>query len=132
MPLNHDLQGKAYPPQPFTVDPGRVKAFALAIGHLGEGVPPTFATAPELAAGLDNVLADPELGIDLARVLHGEQTYEWLQQIPVGRTVVAEATIESIRAKGGMEFLSLRTEIRDAAGELLVVGRTTLIVRGET
>jgi acyl dehydratase len=129
MGLNEALQGKAYEPATFVVDRGRVEAFAAAIGHPGSGVPPTFATAPELAAGLANVIADPELGLDLAAVLHGEQEYEWLRPLRVGETLFAEATIESIRGRGSMRLLTLRTEVRDAAGERAVVGRSTLIVR---
>ena len=129
--LDRRLEGKAYAPQRFTLYPERVRAFADVVGHPGLGVPPTFATAPELAAGLDHVLDDPELGLELSHVLHGEQSYEWNGAFRVGETVVAQATIESIRAKGPMEFLVLRTEIRDDDDGLLVVGRTTLIVRND-
>jgi len=40
--------------------------------------------------------------------------------------------VESIRTKGGHEFLTLRTEIRDADGDLVVVARSSLVVRGNT
>ena len=76
MTLNASLVGKTYPPLAFALVADRVARFAEAVGHPGAGVPPTFATVPELAAGLQNVLADPELGLDLSRVLHGEQEYE--------------------------------------------------------
>jgi hypothetical protein len=48
----------------------------------------------------------------------------------VGETLVALATIDSIRGKGETEFLGIRTEIRGGDGELVVRARTTLIVRG--
>ena len=130
MPLNGDLVGKTYPPVRIEVDPERVRAFAGAIAHPGEGVPPTFATVPEIAAGLGNVVADPELGVDLARVLHGDQEYRWERPIRVGDALVAHAMIDSIRGRGETEFLGIRTEIRDDADELVVAARTTLIVRG--
>ena len=41
------------------------------------------------------------------------------------------STIEGVRDKGGMRFLSLRTEVVDEAGELVASGRSTLIVRGD-
>jgi hypothetical protein len=129
MPLNTDLVGKAYPPVRTEVDPERVRAFAGAVSHPGDGVPPTFATVPEIVAGLGNVVRDPELGIDLARVLHGDQEYRWERPIRVGETLVAHATIDSIRGKGETEFLGIRTEIRDGAGELVVLARSTLVVR---
>jgi hypothetical protein len=132
MPLNADLVGKAYPPVRIEVDPERVRAFAGAVSHPGEGVPPTFATVPEIVAGLGNVVRDPDLGVDLARVLHGDQEYRWVRPIRVGETLVAHATIDSIRGKGETEFLGIRTEILDGAGEVVVRARTTLIVRGSS
>jgi acyl dehydratase len=49
----------------------------------------------------------------------------------VGETLTASATIESVRDKGGMRFLILRTEVVDEAGEPVAAGRSTLIVRDE-
>jgi acyl dehydratase len=129
MGLNEAPQGKTYPPLVFEIEEQRARAFAAAVAHTGEGVPPTFATAPEIAAGLANVIADPELSLDLSSLLHGEQEYVWTRALRVGETVSAEATIESIRGRGSMRFLTLRTLLRDEEGETVVVGRSTLIVR---
>lgn len=129
MTLNDSLQGKAYPPVAFELDAARVDAFAAAVAHAGAGVPPTFATAPEFAAGMMNLIADAELGFDLSKVLHGEQEYEWGRPMRVGETLTAETVIESIRGRGGMRFLTLRTHLRDEAGDTVVVAVSTLIVR---
>ena len=129
MPLNADLVGKAYPPVRVEVDVERVRAFAHAVSHPGQGVPPTFATVPEILAGLGNVVRDRDLRVDLSRVLHGDQEYRWERPIEVGETLVAHAMIESIRGKGETEFLGIRTELRDDADELVVLARSTLIVR---
>jgi hypothetical protein len=129
MPLNPAIAGKRYPPVEFLLDAERVGAFSTAIAHPTDDVPPTIVTIPEIAAGLVNVLADPELGLDLARVLHGEQEYEWGHPLTVGERVVAEATIEDIRSRSGLEILRLRTDLRDEAGRIVVVGRSTLILR---
>ncbi len=131
MPLNTDLVGKTYPPVRIDVEPERVRAFARAVSHRANGVPPTFVTVPEIVAGLGNVVRDPDLGVDLARVLHGDQEYRWERPVEVGETLVAHATIDSIRGKGETEFLGIRTEIRDGTGELVVLARSTLIVRGQ-
>lgn len=131
MSLNAELEGKTYPPVRFTVEEARVHAFAEAIGYGGPGIPPTFVTVPEIEAGLRNVVTDPDLSVDLARVLHGEQDYEWYRPIVIGESLVAAASIESIRHKGAMGFLVLRTELHDAGGQLVAVGRSTLIVRDD-
>lgn len=130
MALNASLVGKRYPPVAFALEAGRVVAFAAAVGHVGGGVPPTFVTAPELEAGLANVVTDPELGIDISRVLHGEQEYEWMRPLVVGEALTAEATIEEIRSRSALEFLTVRTDLRDHTGTTVVVGRSRLIVRG--
>jgi MaoC dehydratase-like protein len=129
MPLNPAIAGKRYPPVEFLLDAERVRAFATAVGHPTDDVPPTIVTVPEIAAGLANVLADPDLGLELSRVLHGEQEYEWGHPLAVGERVMAEATIEDIRTKAGLEILRIRTDLRDEAGRTVVVGRSTLIVR---
>jgi MaoC dehydratase-like protein len=129
MPMNPAIAGKTYPPVEFLLDAERIRAFATAIGHSTGDVPPTIVTVPEITAGLANVLADPELGLDLSRVLHGEQEYEWGHPLIAGERVVAEATIEEIRSKAGLDILRLRTDLRDEAGQTVVVGRSTLIVR---
>ena len=131
MALNHDLEGKTYPSVRFRLGETRVRAFADAVGHRGPGVPPTIVTVPEIETGLSNVVSDPALGVDLARVLHGEQEYVWVRPAALGEVLTAESTIESIRGRGGMQFLTLRTELRDETGRLVVSGRSTLIVRGD-
>ena len=129
--LNGSLEGKRYPAVRVTIDEDRVRSFARAVDHRGPGIPPTILTVPEIEAGLRNVLADPELGVDLARVLHGEQSYEWSRPLALGETLVAEATIESIRGRGALQFLSLRTDVRDERGDPVAVARSTLLIRGE-
>jgi acyl dehydratase len=127
--MNRSLDGKTYPPSSLTLDPARVAAFAAAVGHPGRGVPPTFATALEHAV-LPTVVGDPDLGLDYTRVVHGEQEYEWGRPLVLGETLTAEPTIESIRGKGDLEMLTIRTDVRDGGGRVVVVARSTLIVRG--
>ena len=129
MALDVALQGKRYPPVRFAVEGERVDAFARAVAQRVEGVPPTFATVPEIAAGLANVLDDPELALDLSAILHGEQEYVWNRPLRIGERLTASSTIESIRGKGAMWFLVLSTVLRDEAGDDVVLGRSTVIVR---
>ena len=131
MVVSPDVEGSTYPPVRFRVDETRVRAFADAVGQRGPGVPPTIVTVPEIEAGLDHVVSDPRLGVELSRVLHGEQEYRWSRPVMVGETLTASATIEGVRDRGGMRFLTLRTEVVDEAGELVASGRSTLIVRGD-
>lgn len=130
MPMNAGSVRKTYPAIRFEVREEHMRAFAQAIGDDGSSVPPTFVTAPEIRAGLAQVVGDADLGMDFARVVHGEQEYEWSRPVRVGDVLEVRSTIESIRAKGGHEFLTLRTEMRDEAGALVIIARSSLIVRG--
>jgi acyl dehydratase len=129
--LNPDLVGKTYPSVEFVLDADRVSAFASAVGHPGGGVPPTFVTAVEFEV-LAGVVGDPELGLDYPRVVHGQQEYEWGRPLLVGEVLSAETSIEAIRSKGGLEFLTLRTDLRDEAGRVVVIARSTMIVRSRS
>jgi acyl dehydratase len=111
------------------VDPERVRRFGVAVGAPeGLGVPPTFATVAEFDA-FGSLVDDPELGLDLARVVHGGQEYEWRRPLELSEDLEATARIASIRERGGNGFLTLETKVRDAAGEVVVVARMTLIER---
>ncbi|HSJ49844.1 MAG TPA: MaoC family dehydratase N-terminal domain-containing protein, partial [Actinomycetota bacterium] len=86
-------------------------------------------TAAEFAA-LAEVVGDPDLGLDYSRVVHGHQEYEWGRPLVVGETLSTTTTIESVRSKGELEFLTLRTDLEDESGRVVVVARNTMVVRG--
>jgi acyl dehydratase len=49
--------------------------------------------------------------------------------VRVGETLTAQATVESVRTRGDVAFLTLRTDVRDESGRGVVVARSTLVVR---
>jgi acyl dehydratase len=122
--------GKVYPDAPFTVDPERVAAFRAVFGEVG-GVPATFVTAAEFTV-IPNVVADPEVGLDFSRVLHGSQEYEFRRPLREGETLAIRSRIESIRSLGGNAFLALVTELVEPEGAVVCTARSTLIERVET
>ncbi|HMC37115.1 MAG TPA: MaoC family dehydratase N-terminal domain-containing protein, partial [Actinomycetota bacterium] len=97
--MNQSLKGKEYQQVSFTVDRDRVLQFADAIGednpvfrdaeaaralgYPGQIAPPTFATVMQIMTSGQAVL-DPELGLNYALVVHGEQEYEWQRPLLVG------------------------------------------------
>lgn len=127
--MNLQAEGRVYPAVDVVVDAARARAFGLAVlAPEGLGVPPTFATAAEFAA-FPAVIADPDLGLEYSRVVHGEQEYEWRRPFVAGESLAATSRIAAIREKRGAGFLTIETEIRDADGELVVLARATLIER---
>jgi len=125
--MNVDATGSVYPPVAFVVDPERVAAFRTLFG-IDEGVPPTFATAAEFAA-LPQVLADPALGVDFARVVHGWQEYEYARPLREGESLQAIPRVESVRNKGGAGFMVVAIDLVDEDGQIVCTARSQMIER---
>jgi acyl dehydratase len=145
VPLNTSLVGKEYAPLELAVEREHVTRFAEAIGedaavfldadaaraagYPEQLAPPTFVTTMQIMASAQ-AAADPELGLDYTRVVHGEQAYEYRRPVHVGDALTGVPRIAEIRAKGPLEFLVVESVIRDGDGEPVLVARTTLISRG--
>ncbi len=146
MALNKALIGKEYPPSvPYEVGREKIRDFAMAIGDTNPVyssedaakaagypdiiAPPTFLTIMNFKYS-PQVVGDPELGINYALVVHGEQEYEWKRPIVVGDVLKATPRIADIYVKGPNEFLVIEAEITDADGEVVCVSRGTLLSRG--
>lgn len=126
--MNPSLSGKSYPDTTFTVDPERVEAFR-AVFDEPSGIPATFVTAAEFAV-FPSIVSDPELGLDLTKVLHGNQEYSYARPLEPGETLTVRTRIESIRTMGGNAFLTIATELVGADGEIACNARSTMIERG--
>ena len=127
--VNPEAAGTTYPDVEFVVEPARVAAFREVFGQ-PSGVPPTFLTAAEFAV-FPRVIADPALGLDFSRVLHGGQEYEVLRPLREGETLTIRMRIDSIRVRAGRGFLVIAMELFDEAGEPVARTRSTMIERGE-
>lgn len=133
MPVNPDLLGRSYPPTaPVLVTAERVAAFAEAVGSADPGAPlapPTFAVVVQQAA-LDALLADPDTGIEIQHVVHGEQRFAYARPIRVGDELTGTMTVASIRTLGGNAMVTAETVIADAAGETVATATSMLLVGG--
>jgi acyl dehydratase len=108
----------------------RDEAAARALGHPDVVAPPTFATVLTLRV-VESVLADPELGLDWSRVVHGEEKYAYTAPICAGDELVVVPTIEAVRAVGGNAMVTLRADVTTSKGEERVTARSMLVVRGD-
>ena len=130
------LVGKTYAARGQLVDPGRAAQMAQAIAGGDEvaetgSVPPTFAAVYCLAPTLGQLFADPEAGINLAGLIHGEQSFEWPEPVRSGDVVDSEAEITSVEQKRGMTFVGLRVRATRQSDQAVVCeGRSLMIVRG--
>ena len=61
--------------------------------------------------------------------IHSLQDIETVDALPVGATVSAKATIDPVRERGGMRFLTVHyTVSEEATGSDLMKGRTTVLL----
>jgi len=123
------VPGRVFPVAPPLAHPLCVDEEAAAAGpHGGLVAPPgfaaTFAIQPFATA-----CADPALGIDLLRLVHGEQELELLRPIRPGDELVTTGEITRIDQRGSLDVLEVTTTSRDGAGQVVVRGVWTAIVR---
>ena len=107
---------------------------AKAAGHPAIPAPPTYLFSLALGAPAPHGgLFDREngLGIDMASVLHGEQSFTYHQPIHAGETLTLTTSTSDIYAKkdGALQFVVQDTRATDAGGKLRVEMRMTTVVR---
>jgi acyl dehydratase len=144
--INTDYVGRTFEPsEPYEVSRVKIAEFADAIGEpsalcrdraaaQAAGypdviAPPTFAIVVS-AKGSARVTHDPDLGVNYAMIVHGEQSFEHARPLHAGDVVVSQSTIESIRPLGTMTTLTTVTQIRTVDGEHVCTARSTLVERG--
>jgi acyl dehydratase len=146
MALNRDFVGRTYPSgASYEVSRVKIKEFAAAIGDNNPVyrdkeaaqaagypdviAPPTFPILFSLQAGSE-ALVDPELGLNFAMVVHGEQRFEYVRPICAGDELVATATITDIRTAGRNELLTVRSDVATVEGEPVCTTYNTIVERG--
>lgn len=124
------VEGKTYPPVTLVVEPGRVAAFAQAIGaDPANGVPPTFAAVYSLGATAPQLFGDPEAAVDFAKLLHADQEFEWERHPKSGETVTSRGRVVSDISRRGMRFLTLEAHTTDADGGAVCRSRALFVIR---
>lgn len=125
----------AFPPFTVTVDPGRLAAFARAIGEhdpqFSERVAPlTFMKVLEGEHGSSRKILEV-LGVPLARVLHAEQQFDYVAPILAGQVVtVSRRVVDLYEKKGGaMEFIVIESVFTSEGSEVLGRSRQVVAVR---
>ena len=144
MAINTELVGKTYPAQTYEVGREKIREFAAAVGdgnptysdvdaarslgHRDLIAPPTFAVVvtrgPQLA-----VIEDPDLGLDFSRVVHGDQKFQFTRPIVAGDVLTTTASVAAAHTRAGNDFLTIRSDIADVAGEPVVSVFATLVAR---
>ena len=128
------------------VEAGRLRFFAKATGQTDRlytdvatardrgypnlPVPPTFLFCLDMEQPNPNAMREL-LGIDIGRVLHGEQSFTYHRMAFAGECLNFETRIVDIYAKkgGALEFVVRETRVTDAQGQPVADLRGTIVVR---
>lgn len=144
MAIDPSAAGRVYPPQPYEVSREKVREFAEAIGdpnpvyvdtdvagkhgHRDVVAPPTFVMIPVMR-GFDLLMED--LGIEFARVVHVDQRFTYTRPLIVGDRLETTTTLDAVRQVAGNDLLTIRNDVRGAAGEDVCTAQSTLLIRPE-
>jgi len=145
MPVDTKAAGKAYEPKIYAVGREKVREYANAVGetnpvHLdveaaraaGYGdvvAPPMFAVVYSAPAMAPAVL-DPDVGINLAMMVHGGQEFVWGQPVVAGDEITTTASVKDISERDGKGFYVFETVSTNQDGDTVATGTWTNIVRG--
>jgi acyl dehydratase len=149
--------GRRYGPYVFHVGLEHVKAFAAATGggvpwhvfgaapehahaltwdedaaragpHGGIVASPAFAAAFAIEP-FAVACADPELALNVLRLVHGEQELEWREPVRPGDVLRTSGEITRIQDRGNLDFLGVTTTTTNQHGRVVVTGEWTAIIR---
>jgi len=146
--------GRRYGPYRFEAGRESILDFAAATGgrvpgRVFQNAPPAASPPPHLAGGdgagpllappsyaavfaiqpFATACADPEIGLNVLRLVHGEQAFEFHEPVRAGDTLVTTGTITRAQERGNLDFLEVTTETVNQHGRLVVRGVWTAIVR---
>ncbi|MFM0549638.1 MaoC family dehydratase N-terminal domain-containing protein [Paraburkholderia sediminicola] len=137
--------GKVIPAFRTVAEAGRLRFFAKAIGetnpvyfdesaardagHPNLPLPPTFLFSLELEQP-DKSWRD-EIGIQVARILHGEQSFTYHRMAYAGDVLLFECHIADIYDKkgGALDFVVRETRVTNQKGEHVADLRSVLVHR---
>ncbi len=135
MALNSACVGRRYTAPPTVIPPDRALAFARAVDAPTALPAPDLGRLPTLAAVyllqpvVAQLFADREVGLDLPRLVHGEQAFTIGRAPRYGETLHPEGTIDSIETRRSLDVLRFELTARDDAGAVVTRGSSLFVIR---
>ena len=144
--LDRSKIGHAFPAYTADVEKGRLLFFTKAIGetnpiytdeaaardagHRELPAPPTFAWMLDMEAA-DFLPVVGLLDLDIARILHGSQEFEYFGQIYAGDNITVNSRITDIFDKkgGALEFMVIKNTYTNQNGDVVGKVTNTLVYR---
>jgi hypothetical protein len=128
MAIDRQFIGFRLPPFTVTVDGVKLRQFAAAIGVRADGPPPPTYLKVIEGEGNSSRKILAALGVELSRVLHAEQEFEYHAEFRGGDALTVERVVSDIyeRKGGQLEFIVVDSVIRHVGGVL--AGRTQQVI----
>jgi acyl dehydratase len=145
MPVNTDAIGRKWPAVDYEVGREKIREYAHAVGetnpvhHDREAAraagfrdvvaPPMFCvvySAPAVGPGV----LDPEVGINLAAMVHGSQEFIWGEPVCAGDVITTRARLTDVHEQDGRGYYVFESVSTNQNGEQTVRGTWTNLVRG--
>tara|TARA_R110000772_G_scaffold103600_1_gene204585 strand:+ start:16535 stop:16975 length:441 start_codon:yes stop_codon:yes gene_type:complete len=144
--LDRSKVGHEFPAFTVDVEKGRLRFFARAIGETNPiytdesaaraagyraiPAPPTYMFSVDLD-GPELLPIIGLLNLDIGKILHGSQEFNYLGQIYAGDSITQQSRIVDIYDKkgGALEFVVQESSYSNQHDELVVTARQTLVYR---
>jgi acyl dehydratase len=145
MAVNTDAIGKEFPSVTYEVGREKIREYANAVGETNPVhqdrdaaqaagfrdvvAPPMFCVVYS-APAMGPAVLDPEVGINLATMLHGSQEFVWEEPVCSGDAITTTPRCTEIYEKDGKGFYVFESISENQDGKTTVTGTWTNIVRG--
>lgn len=144
--FNPKFIGHSFPTKTVSVEEGKLRFFSQTIGETN---PIYFNHEAAIKSGYRSILAPPTysfsltlegesliekyapIGLDLGKLLHGAQQFEYFNEICAGDTVTIDAKIVDIFQKkgGALDFCIEEMVVKNLNGEIMAILKQTFIMR---
>jgi hypothetical protein len=133
VPITPDHAGRTYAPTaPYEVTRVKIVELATALGDRAASdtlfpvAPPTFG-AVVASPAWDGLFTDPELGLELSRIVHADQQFRYVRPLAAGDVVTATLRIDKVRVRGPVEIIATSVDVHDEAEGLLLTASSTFV-----
>jgi acyl dehydratase len=136
--LNAELVGKDYGTKTYEVTADAIEKYARATNDENERylggddetiAPPIFPVVPAFESFMAASM-DPELQVDLLRLVHGAEEHVLHAPIRPGDTLTVSSVLESVEQKDTGETFTVKATETNQDGEVVAEVRGTMFIRG--
>jgi acyl dehydratase len=139
------IKGRTWPAFTYEVGLEKIREYANAVGETERVhhdrdaakeagfrdvvAPPMFAVVYS-AGAMGPAILDPDVGINLMKMLHGSQEFVWSEPVCAGDAITTEVELKDTYEKSGNDFFVFESVSRNQDGAEVARGTWTNIVRG--